>query len=88
MLVLVRRQRHYIAADCDALRSFVLTSGDYLATTVCSQLSEVNNRSKSAQTNANIEWPPPKEHLESSSRKEHTTHGPPHNNATPHQGFM
>jgi hypothetical protein len=51
MLVLVRRQRHYIAADCDALRSFVLTSGDCLVTTINSQLTEARDQFESAQVN-------------------------------------
>jgi hypothetical protein len=36
MLVLVRLQRHYVAADCDAFGSLVLTSDDRLVIVVSS----------------------------------------------------
>jgi hypothetical protein len=86
MLVLVRLQRHFIAADCGALRSFVLTSGDCLVTTIYSQLTEARDQFESAQVNVDIEWPPPKELAGSSSRTDYNTHGPPdlHITTPPH----
>ena len=43
MLVLVRLQRHYIAGDCDAFGSFVLTSDDRLVIVVSSKVTETTN---------------------------------------------
>jgi hypothetical protein len=88
MLVLVRPQRHYIAADCDTLGSLVvLTSGDFLVAAACSREALLTNRCRATHTNANVEWPLSKEQAELSSRQ-YNMHGPPHTKATPHQGFI
>lgn len=89
MLVLVRPQRHYIAADCDTFGSLVvLTSGDCFVTDDCWQEFVATNRFKQARTTANVEWPLSEKQAESSSRRHYITLGPPHTKATPHQGFM